>query len=87
VRSVRELNDWYVASADGRSLAVSSRTERRDGQLWGLGGLDWMLCIGSVTVRTVSAEDEVLPDLPVVRAGWPYDLDRAPVDRVSERAA
>ncbi|PBC80171.1 hypothetical protein BX265_5008 [Streptomyces sp. TLI_235] len=36
-------------------------------------------------VRLTTSEGEVLPDLPVVRRGWPFDLDRA--DREAARAA
>jgi hypothetical protein len=70
VGTIHELNQHY---ARGKcSLAISSRTEMRDGQLFGLGGLDWLLVTPAACYETVTAEYEALPDLPVVRDGWPF---------------
>lgn len=87
VPSVRDLNAWYTA-LDGRAgVTVTSRSEERDGQRWGLGGLDWSVGLGRVPgllgvwlqVTAVSAELEQLPDLPVVRAGFPFSSVRLAV--------
>lgn len=70
-RSIEEFNAWYEGRRYGSSIAVSGRYETRDGQLFGLGGLDWTLCASDVMVTLTTAEDEVLPDLPVVLAVFP----------------
>jgi hypothetical protein len=84
--SVRELSNWYDAHRCRASASVSGRDERRaDGQLYALGGLDWVLSLGdvpgvpgvSVTVWTESGEDEVLPDTALVRAMCPWASVRA----------
>ena len=71
VGSVEELNDRFVSASSRPTLVVGSRSVRRDGQLFGLGGLDWLLTDGRQVVTLTTAEDELLPDLPVVRAAWP----------------
>jgi hypothetical protein len=72
VDSITFLNDFWEQAGPGRSLAVSSRHEFRNGQYWGLGGLDWAVVTAGLVVTATTGEDEELPDLPVVRAGWPY---------------
>ncbi|WP_327066765.1 hypothetical protein [Kitasatospora sp. NBC_01302] len=75
VGTLYDLNEQYLASRTHRGLSVGSRSEvREDGQRFGLGGLDWMLVTPTAVYKVVTAEDEVLPDLPVVRDGWPYGL-------------
>lgn len=69
-RSIDEFNAWFERRP-GATLTVSSRQERRNGQLFGLGGLDWSLYAPGVTVTLTTAECEVLPDLPVVLAMYP----------------
>jgi hypothetical protein len=76
VGSIAEFNEYYLAARPGRTLAVGGRYEVRDGRQFALGGLHWFLTDSTRVVSTVTAEDEVLPDLPVVRAGFPYGLDR-----------
>ncbi|PBC71520.1 hypothetical protein BX265_6130 [Streptomyces sp. TLI_235] len=91
VDTVAELDAWFGWFGIGSSMSVGSRQEERDGQLWGLGGLDWTLRlyrlpgIGGLTVRLTTGEGEELPDCPAVRRGWPFDLERA--DRERSRAA
>jgi hypothetical protein len=77
--SVRELSNWYDALRDRCQAGVSSRQERRaDGQLYGLGGMEWELCLGEVVpgvrvyVESESGEFEVLPDTALVRALCPW---------------
>jgi hypothetical protein len=65
---ITELNRFFVAAGPRRTLAVAGRYERRDGALFGLGGLDWHLTAGPLVVVLATGEDELLPDLPVVRA-------------------
>lgn len=65
---IAELNAYFVAAGPLRTLATAGRYERRDGQLFGLGGLDWHLTAGPLTVILTTLEDEVLPALPVVHA-------------------
>lgn len=85
VASLADLNDWYATFRSGLSLAVGGRYETRaDGKLYGLGGLSWHLSWrtlpgipAGLLVMAQTAEDEVLPDLPVVRAGWPYGVELA----------
>jgi hypothetical protein len=81
--SVRELSNWYDALRGRCEAGVSSRQERRaDGQLYGLGGMEWELCLGEVVpgvrvyVMTVSGEGEVLPDTALVRALCPWAAAR-----------
>jgi hypothetical protein len=82
VDAIADLNEWFSQFRTAAGLATASRCEIRNGQLFGLGGLDWQLLVrnvpgvGSVTVRAVTGEREWLPDLPVVRAGFPYGLGR-----------
>ncbi|GAB2696901.1 hypothetical protein [Kitasatospora kifunensis] len=71
VGTLYDLNERYLAAAKC-SLAVSSRTEIRDGIRFGLGGLNWRVSTPDASYEVVTGEDEVLPDLPVVRAGWPF---------------
>ncbi len=74
--SVRELDAWYQASGGGASLTVSSRQRVEGSRSFGRGGLDWTLGLGRIpgrldtwlSVMTETVEDEVLPDLLVVRA-------------------
>lgn len=87
VETPAELDAWFGQFRAGYGLSVSGRYETRDGVDYCLGGLDWRVhlkvpgvpLVGnySLTVRLITAEGEVLPDLPVVRRGWPYDLERA----------
>jgi hypothetical protein len=81
--SVRELSNWYDALRSRASAGVSSRQERRaDGWLYGLGGLEWVLCLGEVVpgvrvyVVTDSGEGELLPDTALVRALCPWAASR-----------
>lgn len=79
--SVEEFNAWYEKHMYGSSLAVGGRYETRGGRLFGVGGLSWSLHIkaaegGPLTVLLDTAEGDALPDLPVVRAGYPYGLNR-----------
>ena len=79
--SIEEFNSWYEKHTYGSTLAVGGRYETRNGQMFCLGGLSWSLHIkaiegGPVTVTLDTAEDETLPDLPVVRVGFPYGLNR-----------
>jgi hypothetical protein len=81
VHSIDEFNAWYERHTYGSTLVVGGRYETRGGQMFCLGGLSWGLHIkaivgGPLTVSLDTAEDETLPDLPVVRAGFPYDLGR-----------
>lgn len=82
VESIVDLNEWFSLFRTAAGLTTASRCEIRNGQLFGLGGLDWQLLVrnvpgvGTVTVRAVTGEHEWLPDLPVVRAGFPYGLGR-----------
>lgn len=71
VGSVEELNALYGNAGPSRTLAVGGRHETRAGQLFCLGGLDWLLSDGPLVAVLTTGEDEVLPDLPVVRAAWP----------------
>ncbi|MDH6116849.1 hypothetical protein ABH930_000268 [Kitasatospora sp. GAS204A] len=64
---ITELNAYWIAAGPRRTLATTGRYERRGGQLFATGGLDWHLTDGLLVVVAVTAEDEV-PDLPVVRA-------------------
>jgi hypothetical protein len=68
VASLVELNEYFVQADARASMSVAGRYERRDGQLWCLGGLNWQLSDGPVTVSLATGEDDPLPDLPVVRA-------------------
>jgi len=84
VDSITDLNAWYETHRCGSTLAVGGRYETRDGRLFGLGGLSWNLHIkaiegGPLDVTVETAEGEVLPDLPVVRDGFPYALARQAV--------
>lgn len=92
VDSVAALSAWRDRYGL-RSAAVSSRQElRADGRWYGLGGLSWLLVLPplvelpgvSVSLSTVSAEDEVLPDTALVRAMCP---ESARVRRIREREA
>jgi hypothetical protein len=79
--SITDLNTWYTNHTYGSTLTVGGRYETRNGQTFCLGGLSWSLHIKAfdgapLTVLLVTAEHETLPDLPVVRAGFPYALDR-----------
>jgi hypothetical protein len=76
VGSIHDLNDHFEQHRREATLAVTTRHETRGGQRFGLGGLAWTLRVRelSLTVTTETAEGEVLPDLPVVRAGYPYGL-------------
>jgi hypothetical protein len=67
---ITELNRFFVAAGPLATLATTGRYERRNGQLFGLGGRDWHLTAGPLVVvlTTSEAEDDALPDLPVVRA-------------------
>lgn len=71
VSSIHEFNAWHERRP-GSTLAVRGRYERRGGQLFGLGGLDWELCAPGVVVTLTTGEGEVLPDLPVVLATMPW---------------
>jgi hypothetical protein len=72
--SIHDLNRHYL-SGSRWSLAVSSRSEQRGGQWFGLGGLDWTLVSPAMVVTLTTGEDEQLPsNLPVVRDGWPFAI-------------
>lgn len=92
VETVAELDDWHGQFGRGAGHAIGGRYETRDGVDYSLGGLDWRLYLknlpglaGVLTVRLVTVEGEALPNLPVVRAMWPYALERA--DREATRLA
>lgn len=70
-RDIHELNEHYLNNRR-HTLAVGGRYETRNGQTFTLGGLHWQLFTPGAVVELVTGEDETLPDLPVVRAGWPY---------------
>lgn len=73
VGTLYDLNRQYLASVSThRGLSVGSRSVVRDGQRFGLGGLRWRLVTDDAVFETVTAEDDVLPDVPVVRDGWPF---------------
>ncbi|MCX4751711.1 hypothetical protein OG455_41890 [Kitasatospora sp. NBC_01287] len=75
VGTLNDLNDLYLTNLrTHRGLAVGSRDEVRDGQRFGLGGLRWRLVTTSAVYETFTGEDEVLPDLPVARDGWPFAI-------------
>lgn len=81
VDSITTLNTWYERFRCGSTIAVGGRYETRNGQLVGLGGLSWALHIkawpgGPLTVSVDTADGEVLPDLPVVRAMFPGAVNR-----------
>ncbi|OKJ06799.1 hypothetical protein [Kitasatospora sp. CB01950] len=81
VDSIEALSSWYAAYPRC-SVSMSSRQVRgEDGHLYGLGGLDWMLGLGPIRgggvrvfVRTVTVEQQVLPDTALVRAMFPARL-------------
>jgi hypothetical protein len=72
VDTLDALNTYWQHANSRRSLCVGSRDEIRDGQRFGLGGLSWVLFDRDVVVTAITGEDDALPDLPVVRAGWPF---------------
>ena len=82
-RSIEEFNAWFERRS-GASVSVGGRQERRGGQLFGLGGLDWLLTASGVVVTLTTGEGEVLPGLPVVLAMMP---ERRPVNYLSAVAA
>lgn len=78
VGSIHDFNAHFEEHGPEATLAVTGRSEIRAGRRFGLGGLAWTLRVRelSLTVTAVTAEGEVLPDLPVVRAGYPFGLAR-----------
>lgn len=89
VDTVEALNAWYVRFRTGSALSVVSRSESRGGRMVSVGGLDWRLTVrgvpgvGDVTVRSVSAEMESLPNLAVAQAGYPYGIRTEAVQGVA----
>lgn len=72
VDSLDALNTYWQQASSRRSLCVGGRDVIRGGQRFGLGGLSWVLFDGDIVVTAITGEDEVLPDLAVTRAGWPF---------------
>ena len=71
-QSIEELNAWYTRRT--MTGSVSGRNEYRNGQWFGLGGLDWMLTAPGVVVTLTTSEGEKLPALPVVLALRPGQM-------------